>query len=460
MTNSFDSISSYSDAIRAGNAHPSELVGACCSLIKEKDSRLGAFQEVFLDDALKAAEAADRSIDAGHRIGPFHGLPFALKDIVEVENKITTAGSPLRKDHVSTATAIIASRLISSGGILIGKTKTVEFAYGGWGTNEHMGTPWNPWDAAEHRAPGGSSSGSAVAVAAGLAGCAVGTDTGGSVRLPSAWCGLVGLKVTEGLLPTAGIVPLSHTFDTPGPMTRSVRDTALMFETLLGRSPSAIDYDRDQTVGLWGQLVKGVQGVRLAVLDDTERRWADQAMLNLYDKSLDLLSNLGAHIEVVRLPIGFDDLKGASGTIMSAEGYYHHGPWYEDADRLCDSAVRPRILAGKEISSQSYINAMQQRIQDQIAFQASLQSFDALITPTTMTSAVIVETINQSETPAHFTRAANYLGMCGLTLPMGLTDEGLPGGLQVMAPAYCESKVLQIGAAFEEVAPVLGAPSS
>ena len=103
-----------------------------------------------------------------------------------------------------------------------------------------------------------------------------------------------------------------------------------MFETLLGRSPSAIDYDRDQTVGLWGQLVKGVQGVRLAVLDDTERRWADQAMLDLYDKSLDLLSNLGAHIEVVRLPIGFDDLKGASGTIMSAEGYYHHGPWYEE----------------------------------------------------------------------------------------------------------------------------------
>ena len=189
MTNSFDSISSYSDAIRAGNARPSDLVGACCSLIKEKDSRLGAFQEVFLADALKAAEAADRSIDAGHRIGPFHGLPFALKDIVEVENKITTAGSPLRKDHVSTATAVIAKRLISSGGILIGKTKTVEFAYGGWGTNEHMGTPWNPWDAAEHRAPGGSSSGSAVAVAAGLAGCSVGTDTGGSVRPPSAWCG-------------------------------------------------------------------------------------------------------------------------------------------------------------------------------------------------------------------------------------------------------------------------------
>ena len=458
MRNSFGSISRQSDAIRAGKKLPSELVGECCSLIMAQDSRLGAFEEIFLDDALKAAEAADRSIDTGHRIGPFHGLPFALKDIIEVADKITTAGSPLRKEHASKTTAVIASRLISSGGILVGKTKTVEFAYGGWGTNEHMGTPWNPWDSTQHRAPGGSSSGSAVAVAAGLAGCAVGTDTGGSVRLPSSWCGLVGLKVTEGLLPTSGIVPLSHTLDTPGPMTRCVEDTVLMFETLLGRSPSAIDHDRDKRVGLWGALDKGVRGLRLAVLDDAERGWADTAIRDLYDNALDLLSNLGAHIEVVRLPMGFNDLKDASGTIMSAEGYYHHGSWYEDEHVLCDGAVRPRILAGRNISSQSYIKAMQQRLEDQMLFQASLQSFDALITPTTMTPAVLVATINQSDTPAHFTRAANYLGMCGLTLPMGLTDAGLPGGLQLMAPAYCEARVLQIGAAFEQVAPIIGAP--
>ena len=168
--------------------------------IESLDGKLGAYQAVYADEARELARGAQAAIRSGQIIGPFHGIPFALKDIVDVEGRITTAGHAGWSERVSPTTATIARRLMAAGGILLGKTKTVEVAMGGWGTNQRMGTPHNPWDPDRARTPGGSSSGSGVAVAAGLATAAVGTDTGGSVRLPAAWCGITGLKVTEGHL--------------------------------------------------------------------------------------------------------------------------------------------------------------------------------------------------------------------------------------------------------------------
>src|SRR5499426_3937027 len=196
-----------------------------------------AFIAVYDADARLAAEAADKAIRSGHRIGPLHGVPIALKDLVDLQGRVTTGGSKVWAERVSPSTATLAQRLIAAGMIVLGKTHTVEFAMGSWGTNTHMGTPRNPWDPAVHRTPGGSSSGSGVAVSAGLAPAAIGTDTGGSVRLPASWCGIVGLKVTAGRISTHGVLPLSSTLDTPGPMTRSVEDAALLYRLLNGPDP-------------------------------------------------------------------------------------------------------------------------------------------------------------------------------------------------------------------------------
>src|SRR5438309_10867649 len=177
-------------AIAARRLSPVDVVQAFLDRIAAQDAKLHAFVAVYVDEARLAAEAADKAIRSGHAVGPLHGVPIALKDLIEIEGKIVTGGAMVWRDRRSAVTATLAQRLIAAGLIVIGKTHTVEFAMGGWGTNQHLGTPWNPWDPAVPRTPGGSSSGSGVSVAAGLAPWAIGTDTGGSVRLPAAWCGL------------------------------------------------------------------------------------------------------------------------------------------------------------------------------------------------------------------------------------------------------------------------------
>src|SRR5216683_2572421 len=230
-------VAELSRAFGARTLSPIDAVEALLERIRRLNPALHAFIAVYEADARRAAEGADRAIRAGHRVGPLHGVPIALKDLVDIEGRVTTGGSKVWAARVSLVTATLAERLIAAGMIVLGKTHTVEFAMGSWGTNTHLGTPRNPWDPAQHRTPGGSSSGSGVAVAAGLTPVAIGTDTGGSVRLPAAWCGIVGLKVTVGRISTFGVLPLSFTLDTPGPLARSVEDAALIFRLLNGPDP-------------------------------------------------------------------------------------------------------------------------------------------------------------------------------------------------------------------------------
>ena len=225
--------------IAAKRLSPVDLIDVLLARIAAHDPKLHAFVEVYAAEARLAAEAADKAIRSGHGLGPLHGIPIALKDLIDVEGRVTTGGSATRRAQRARMTATIVRRLVGQGMIMLGKTHTVEFAFGGWGTNQHLGTPWNPWDGTVARTPGGSSSGSGVAVAARLAPCAIGTDTGGSVRLPAAWCGITGLKVTIGQISTHGILPLSPSLDTPGPMVRDVRDAAMLFDVLQG--PDALD---------------------------------------------------------------------------------------------------------------------------------------------------------------------------------------------------------------------------
>src|SRR5213596_1108488 len=351
---------------------PVVAVDALLDRIKKCNPSLHAFIAVYDAEARLAAEAADKAMRSGHRVGPLHGVPIALKDLVDLEGRVTTGGSKVWADRVSPVTATLAERLISAGMIVLGKTHTVEFAMGSFGTNTHMGTPRNPWDLKVHRTPGGSSSGSGVAVAAGLAPVAIGTDTGGSVRIPAAWCGLVGLKVTAGRISTYGVLPLSSTLDTPGPLARSVEDAALIYRVLSGPDP------RDpQTLG-WTPsdplpaLRRGAAGLRLAVLPDVERVGVDKEVLLAYDAAVDALANLGARIVSVELPQRLSDCAAATGRIIGAEGYRFVGHLVDDETQPTDPDVRPRIQIGRNISARDYIVTLNEREEHKRAYATAM----------------------------------------------------------------------------------------
>ncbi|MEL7156556.1 MAG: amidase [Actinomycetota bacterium] len=433
----------------AGSLTPTEAVDEVLATIERLEPDLGAWQVVYGDAARRAAAAATEQQALGLRSGPFHGVPFALKDIVDVAGRVTTAGSAALIDRISPTTAIIARRLLDAGGVLIGKTKTVELALGGWGTNQHLGTPRNPWDADEHRAPGGSSSGSGVAVAAGMVPCAIGTDTGGSVRLPAALCGIVGLKTTEGLLPTEGIVPLSHTLDTPGPMARSVADAALMFEVLAGRRPADIDADFSARTGLHRPAPDHLRGVTLGSLGDGDRALVEADVLPQYDLALEQLAALGAEIRPVAMPMSFDELAELTFVIVTAEAWHHHGSLFNNDRVELDEHVRRRGLPGRDVSAQAYIEAQQTRVELRHRLLAAIDGIDAVVTPTTPATSPAVADLDEGTTPALFTRTANLLALSALTVPGGLTGERLPTAVQFMGRGHDEARLLHIGAGFE-----------
>jgi len=425
--NPYLSLAGLADGYRAGTVKPSQVVRAHLDRIERFEPQIGAFQAIYAEDAMQAAEGADRAISSGHRIGPFHGIPFGLKDICDVEGRVTTGGSMAMKDRVSPATGTVARRLVAAGGILLGKTKTVECALGGWGTNQHMGTPRNPWDMNAHRVPGGSSAGTGAGVAAGFAVCGVGTDTGGSVRLPAGFCGLVGLKVTAGRLPTDGIIPLSHTLDTPGPLARSVEDAILMFHAMDGAEGWAVDRDLAAGTRLFAALHQGVKGLHLGAMDDRERAACTADVLDAYDQALDLLRGLGAEVEVFSTMIGYADLTAASGRLIAASA----------VDYM-------RIFEDSKATQAEYLGVM--------------RGFDAVLTPTMTTAAPLVAEVDQAVSPAHFTRHVNYFGMCALAVPTGLTPGGLPTSLQIIARSNCEEMTLRAGAALEAAQPALARP--
>jgi aspartyl-tRNA(Asn)/glutamyl-tRNA(Gln) amidotransferase subunit A len=428
---------------------PVDVVEALLERIRKREA-LHAYIAVYEHDARLAAEAADKAIRSGHRVGPLHGVPIALKDLVDMEGRVTMGGSKVWQGRVSPVTATLAERLISAGMVVLGKTHTVEFAMGSFGTNTHLGTPRNPWDLRVHRTPGGSSSGSAVAVAAGLAPVAIGTDTGGSVRLPAAWCGIAGLKVTAGRISTHGVLPLSSTLDTPGPMARSVEDAALIFRVLNGPDP------RDPQTLAWTpadplpELRRGVAGLRLAVMPDAERAGVADEVLAAYDASVEALAALGARIVRPVLPNRFADYAAATGRIIGAEGYRFVGHLVDDETLPVDPHIRPRIQLGRNVSARDYLLTLAQCQEHRREFTVALAEVDALLTPTGQTAAIPIDTIDQSTTAAHFTRVGNYLGLCGLAVPNGFTATGLPTSLQILGHPGAEATALRVGWAYEQ----------
>jgi aspartyl-tRNA(Asn)/glutamyl-tRNA(Gln) amidotransferase subunit A len=436
--------------LQARKLSPVELTEAYLARIEAQQPRMHAYVEVYAQDARMAAQAAEAAIRSGHAVGPLHGVPIALKDLVEIEGKVVTGGCEAFAQRRATRTATLAHKLIAQGMIVLGKTHTVEFAMGGWGTNSLRGTPWNPWDLQRKRTPGGSSSGSGVAVAAALAPWAIGTDTGGSVRLPASWCGITGLKTSIGRVSTHGVLPLSPTLDTPGPMTRNVEDAALLYTVLQGADP--LD---PLTRGLpyadpMPALKRGVRGMRLARMPQVERQHASADVLASYDRSLAELERLGAEIVDVQLPFLFADVAAYNLRIMAAESYALYHALIDDEKSPLDPHVRPRIAAGRSITAQAYIEALQMRTVMKQQFAAALDGVDALLTPTTMTTALPLDEVDQTKAPAHYTRFGNYLDLCALALPNGIAPDGLPTSLQIVCRAYDEATALRIGWAYQD----------
>lgn len=426
------------------------LTESCLDRIARFDGKLHSFIAVYADEARMAAEAADKAIRSGHRIGPLHGMPIALKDLVDLEGRVTTGGSRYWDKRISPLTATLARKAIAAGMIVIGKTHTVEFAFGSWGTNEHLGAPRNPWDDKVHRTPGGSSSGSGVAVGAGLVPAAIGTDTGGSVRVPAAWCGHVGLKVTIGRISTHGVLPLSTTLDTPGPMVRGVEDAAILLELLQGPDENDPQTLRLRPVEALRNLKRGVRGLRLGRMPAAERQGCEPEVLAAYDAALAKLAELGAEIVDARLPNSLADYAAATGRIISSEGYRFLAELVDNMNLPLDSAVRPRVLSGKGVSARDYLLTLAERDQRKHAYLAAIEGIDALLTPTCQTVAIPLASVDQSKTSAYFTRPVNYLEQCALSLPNGFTAAGLPTSLQISARGGDEATALRVGWAYEQ----------
>ncbi|MBN9508424.1 MAG: amidase [Alphaproteobacteria bacterium] len=437
------------EAIAARRLSPVDLVDECLARIERLDPELHAFVTVNAAHARLAAEAADKAIRAGHAVGPLHGIPIAIKDLVEIEGEVAMGGSAAWRDRRAPRTATLVRKLMAAGMINLGKTHTVEFAYGGWGTNQHLGTPRNPWDASMHRAPGGSSSGSGVAVAARMVPWAIGTDTGGSVRIPAAWNGITGLKTTIGRISTFGVLPLSPTLDTPGPITRDAEDAALLLSVLQGEDPRDRHTLGVHDVDPMPTLRRGVKGLRLARLPAGERAGIDAEVLASYDASVEALASLGAEIVEVALPARFADLGTINGRIMSAEAYAALAAVVDDDALPLDQAVRPRVRAGAAISSHDYLVALAERERLKASFDAAIAGIDALLTPTLVTAAPPVASIDQNTTPAILTRWVNFLDLCAAAVPNGFTRSGLPTSLQIVCRAFAEPLALRIGHAYQ-----------
>ena len=447
------SLADLARSLAGGETTSRAIVAACLERIDRLDGWLHAFVDVWRDEALARADAADRERRTGRARGPLDGLPVALKDLLHVAGRQTTAGSKSWRGRISDHTATAVARLVDAGMIPLGKTHMVEFAFGGWGRNAPMGAPWNPWDTRTHRVAGGSSSGSAVVVAAALAPVALGSDTGGSIRIPASLCGITGFKPTYGLVSLHGAVPLSTTLDSIGPLARTVEDAALVVAAMAGTDPNdaaTLDAPRvDFAAALDGE--PAVRGLRVGVLaPERFPGYTEPAVVRATRDAAELLEGLGARVVEADVPLDFDALAAANGRIIAAEAWALHQAYIEDAALEIDPWVRRRVIAGKAVTGQEYDALLVARREAMAVFANWMRERDALLTPTLPITATAVDQVDEATTPlAAFTRAANYVGACALSLPAGFSPAGLPIGVQLMGAPFADATLVRIGRAFQ-----------
>jgi len=433
---------------RSGALSPVEVTQAYLDRIRSLQAATSAYVTVTEDRALADARASESMLRAGNDLGPLHGIPVALKDLCDTAGIRSTSGSRVREKHIPTTSSTVAKRLARAGSVLLGKTNMVEFAFGPFGVNDHFGTPPNPWDSG--CVPGGSSSGSGVAVSCGLAAAAVGTDTGGSVRIPSSFCGIVGLKTTLGRVGMNGIMPLSKSLDSAGPMARTVRDAALMYSTMAGPEEGDCTAAYSPVGDVLSDLDKGISGMRIGVSRAPFFDGADAQVVSLVEAGIDRLEELGASVvelpfpEAVQAEADEDNL-----TLLRMEAFAEHQETLAKYAELYSDRVRARLEATPSLPAVDFLQIQERRFKLIASAHKRLNAVEAVVGPTLLTTAPRLADLEKGEPAKLLTRLVNWLGLCAISIPCGWTDQGLPVGLQLIGKPFDEATILRLAHAYE-----------
>jgi aspartyl-tRNA(Asn)/glutamyl-tRNA(Gln) amidotransferase subunit A len=443
-------ISELAPRLRRKEISPVEIASACLEKIERLNPALNAFITVMADSALSEAGVAEAEILRGEWRGPLHGVPIALKDLIDTAGVRTTAASALYKDRIPVQDAEVVRRLRQAGAVIIGKNNLHEFAYGGSSLVSYFGDVHNPWDS--NRIAGGSSGGSAAAVAAGLACAAIGTDTAGSIREPAALCGCVGLKPTYGRVSSRGVLPLSPSLDHVGPLVSTVADAAILLQAIAGYDPAD---DRSADVpgmDFVGGLNEGTKQLRLGVprayfFDDL-----DAEVTSAMEHALRGIQTFVAEIKEVQLDVPTDR------TLQAAESYRIHAENVARNPELYQPETLRRIRTGEHVSAAEYAGHRRELEEARKSIGAVFTDVDALVAPTTPIPAPEIAELRadpEALRPAELkllrnTRPFNVWGLPAISVPCGFTESGLPIGLQIAGPHWREDLVLRLAHLYEQ----------
>lgn len=443
-------IQQLSGDLRARKISPVELTCDCLARIEKLNPKLNAFITVLAESALADAQRAEEEIQRGDYRGPLHGIPIGLKDILDTAGTRTTAASALFKDRIPIEDAEVVRRLRAAGAIILGKQNLHEFAYGGSSMISFFGEVHNPWDT--NRITGGSSGGSAASVAAGLGIAAIGTDTAGSVRLPAAYCGVVGLKPTYGRVSARGVIPLSWSLDHVGPITNSVYDAALMLQVLAGYDtgdPASVDVLVPDLVAALKQKSPKLRiGVPRGFFFDDMHPEIAAAI----EKAIQIFHDLHAEIRDLKLEVSTDR------TLSSAESYAYHEPFVRRSSDLYQPATLARIQSAANTSAAAALRARRDLEASRRAIRTIFSEVDVLLTPAVPIPPPAIADLKahpENLRPAELlmlrnTRPFNVWGIPTISIPCGFTTDNLPIGLQLAAPPWQEDLLLQVAQAYEE----------
>ena len=438
--------------LRGKKLSPVELTRACLARIEKLNPALNAFITVTAEAALEQARAAEQEIQRGAWRGPLHGIPIALKDLIDTAGVRTTAASAVFLERVPQQDAEVVRRLKAAVAVLVGKLNLHEFAYGGSGVVGHFGAVRNPWNPAH--ITGGSSSGSAAAVAAGMCYAALGTDTAGSIRLPAACCGIVGLKPSYGLASARGVIPLAWSYDHVGPMTRSVADAAALLAAIAGYDPEDLTSQPVPLANYAAALESKTSALRVGVARESFFAGLDAEIASAVETALTVLARLVREVREVSVPVDADR------TAMTAEAWAYHAPLVAEHSELYQPETLRRIRTGSEVSAAAYIAKRSELERMRREAGRIFAELDLVVTPTVPVpppTFAEIEKNPQELRPRELlllrnTRPFNVLGLPAISLPCGFTSAGLPVGLQIAGPAGSEAAVLSLAQAYERAA--------
>jgi aspartyl-tRNA(Asn)/glutamyl-tRNA(Gln) amidotransferase subunit A len=455
MRSRVTTISELGQRIRRGEISPVEITRSCLARIAEKNAALNAFITVMAESAIAEAQAAEAEIRRGDWRGPLHGIPVALKDLIDTAGFRTTAASGLYKDRIPVHDAEVTRRLRQAGAIILGKHNLHEFAYGGSSLVSCFGDVHNPWD--RDRIAGGSSGGSAAAVAAGLGYAAIGTDTAGSIRQPAALCGCVGLKPTYGRVSTRGVIPLSPSLDHVGPIATTVADAAIVLQAIAGYDPQDTGSSNVPIADYVGVLQEGTSRLRIGVPREYFFDELDPEVAAAVEVALKEMAKLVAEVKEVRLHSINLEIP-ADRTLQSAESYALHAQNIVKNPELYQPETLRRIRSGENVTAAEYIQRRRELEEARHGISRAFSDIDILVTPTTpMPAPAILELKANPDAlrPAELkllrnTRPFNVWSLPAISVPSGFTKSGLPIGLQIAGPHWREDLVLRLAYTYEQ----------